>query len=173
MGKLNQEQRQIVGAGCVSAAVANKNKNNVIVYCNDKNAGLAVKGALSAAYPSYEFSIEEVGNGMSTWEWVTNIATGGAWALTSGLTNTWKVFTVKTKSTYNASQLVKEINSCIAEYNYGGVDPENYGGGDDPYTPYNGGSGTGSGTQKKDYTTYIIIGAALAVIVLLLLWKKK
>lgn len=170
MGKLNENQRATVGSNCVSAAVANKNKNNVIVYCNDKNAGLAVKGALSAAYPSYEFSKEEVGDGLSTWEWVTNIATLGGWALTSGLTNTWKVFTVKTRTNANASKLVAEINSCIAEYaGYGGEDYEpEY----DPEGQYNGGNGTGSGYKKKDYTAYVVIGVAVSLILLLLLWKK-
>lgn len=169
MGKLNQSQRQIVGENCVSASVANKKKNNVVVYCKDKDAGLRVKGVLSAAYPGYDFSKEEVGNGMSTWEWVTSIATLGGYNLTTGALNTWKVFTVKTHSKYNASELVKEIMDCIAEYTgYSDVDSSDYsgqGGGNEPRV-------VDTIKQSSGLNTYIIIGAA-AIIIALLIWDRK
>ena len=169
MGKLNNSQRKIVGTNCISASRKNSADKQVVVYTTGKNAGLAVKGAISAAYPSYKFyKAESIGANL-TGQILFGIFTWGAGNAIQAASQTWKNFTVKTTSSEEAKNLVKEIDSCIAQY--GGyaeeMDEPVYSGGDEE-SP----GGTGGSTKAKNWTTYIVIGAA-AVVILLLLWDRK
>lgn len=163
---LNKAQRERVGENCISAQIKNNNKKQVIVYTSGKDAGLAVKGALAAAYPSYKFYKAENRALNTTGQILFGIFTLGAGNAVQALSQTWKNFTVDTKSKDNAEKLVKEIDSCITEY--GG-----YGAGSSDSFDY---TSTDSGEDSagaKDYTTYIIIGVAAAIIIALLLWNQK
>lgn len=172
MGKLNQSQREIVGSNCISAAVKNNARSQLVVYTTGKQAGLAVKGALSSAYPNYKFYAAENQAGYTAGQVLLGIFTLGAGNAVQAASQTWKNFSVKTGSNAQASALVQEINDCI--YEYQGIVPDTTNYVDDEATP--GGSSVGSSvltsSNKTNTITYAVIGA-VAVIILLLLWDRK
>ena len=170
MGKLNSEQRKKVGENCISVSRKNSAPKQVIVYTSSNAAGLAVKSAISAAYPSYKFYKAESIGANVTGQVLFGIFTLGAGNLVQGLSQTWKNFTVKTGSDKEAADLVQEIESCINEYgDYGSVyEPE-------VTNDYPNTSTTTTSTGNSilgGNSTYIIIGAA-AIIILLILWNSK
>lgn len=166
MGKLNNEQRKTVGEYCQSAARKNNNKKQIVVYTSSNDAGLKVKGAISAAYPSYKFYKAENRALNTTGQVLLGIFTLGAGNAVQGFSQTWKNFTVQTPSSTDAENLVKEIDACIAQYGSGLSYTGSDGGVYDVTT-----TGTGASTSK-DWITYLVIGAALVAIILLL-WKRK
>lgn len=173
MGKLNKEQRQRVGELCISAAVQNGNRKNVTVYTSSNEAGLAVVGVLSAAYPSFKFYKAENRTANTFGHIIGAVVTLGASNLVQAGMQTWKNFTVKTASNAEAQNLVKEINECIQEQQ--GYYPYTGGGNDDPYYPPSNGVDDNGVEKTVDWLTYIVIGVAV-VIIALLIWngrKKK
>ena len=168
MGKLNQSQRQVVGSNCVSASVKNNSRKQLVVYTTGNQAGIAVKGALSSAYPKYKFYKAENRAEYTAGQVLLGIFTLGAGNAVQSFSQTWKNFTVVTESNAQASALVQEINDCI--YEYQGIVPDTTTYVDDDVT--SGGSSGGASSNKINTITYAVIGAAV-VIILLLLWNRK
>lgn len=168
MGKLNSEQREKVGSNCISAQVNNSNKKQVVVYCTDKSAGLAVKGAIAAAYPSYKFYKAENIALNTAGHLILGVFTLGASSAVQAASQTWKNFSVMTGSADNAKKLVQEIDSCINEYGGYSEGAGNYDGGND----YNGNNASGGKGISKT-TIYVIAGVLVAVVLAIVLTRKK
>lgn len=160
MGKFNANQRAIIGANCISAIQSSGNKKRVMVYCSSKEAGQQVANTIQAAYPGYKCTKSE-----NIFESIiTHIAWGslGPVGTAAGIaTETWKNFSVNTGSQSAAKKLVTDLNDCIAEYGGAGdvqvVD-------DDP-------SANGSGLSRT--IVYVIAGVVLAVVLAIVLHKKR
>lgn len=161
MGKFNASQRETIGTNCVGAVQSSGNKKRVMVYCASKEAGQLVATAIQAAYPNYTVTKSE-----NVFESIlTHVAWGalGPIGTAAGIaTETWKNFSVNTGSQSNAKKLVTEIGECIDAYGNGATFQ---GLGD-----VNGNTG-GSGNSKT--AVYIIAGAVIVVIAILLIRKKK
>lgn len=161
MGKFNASQRAIIGANCISAIQSSGNKKRVMVYCSSKEAGQQVAGTIQAAYPGYKCTKSE-----NIFESIiTHIAWGGLGPVgtAAGIaTETWKNFSVNTGSQSAAKKLVTELNDCIAEYGGAIVDVQVVD--DDP-------SDNGSGLSKT--IVYVIAGIVLAVVLAIVLYKKR
>lgn len=162
MGKLNQQQREIVGSYCTSAIRKASAKRQVAVSCSSKDGGTAVAGAISAAYPSYKFYRSQNIFG-SVIGYVATGVLGPVGTAGQIATDNWKDFTVRCDSASAAEKLVKEIGSCIEEYG-GGSDSDIYVGG------MGNGSGKGSGLSG---TSLLIIAAIVAVVLVLIVALKK
>lgn len=163
MGKLTEQQREIIGSYCTSAIRKASAKKQVAISCSSKEGGTAVAGAISAAYPSYKLYRSQNIFGSV----IGYIATGVLGPVgTAGqiATDNWKDFTVRCDSASAAEKLVKEIGSCIEEY--GVAD------GSDIYVS---GSGKGTGTSSGLSTSSLLIIAAVVVVVVLVivLTRKK
>lgn len=166
MGKLNQQQREIVGSYCTSAIRKASAKKQVAISCSSKEGGTAVAGAISAAYPSYKlYRTQNIFGSV-----IGYIATGVLGPVgTAGqiATDNWKDFTVRCDSASAAEKLVKEIGSCIEEY--GGADDSDI---------YVNGSGNGNGNGKGESSglstsSLLIIAAVVVVVVVLIIALKK
>ena len=159
-----------MGALCNSANVHNKRQKEVQVYTSSKSNGEKLKGILASAYPGYKFYKAEDRGADVTGHIILNALTLGAAEGVLAATQTWKNFTVECDSKENAKKLVKEIGDCIDEYDADdNPPPADDGGADD--------SGDNEETETTgklpaDWTTYVIIGAAVVAIVLLL-WPKR
>ena len=165
MGKLKDKQRAIVGSCCISAVRKSSAKKQVMVYCGSKEGGEAVAGAIQSAYPSYKLYKSENIAG-SVVEYVATGALGPVGTYLSYATENWKNFTVRTASESEAEKLVKEIVSCIEEY--GGYS-EGVGEAGDITM----GAGT-SGRSGIDKTTlYVVAGALVAIVLAVVLTRKK
>lgn len=164
--KLNATQREVVGTNCISVLRKVGNKKQVAVYCGSNEAGEAVAGAIQAAYPKYKLYKAE-DTALNTWGHILfGVFTLGAGNLVQLAAQTWKNFTVGTQSSTEAEQLVTEIGGCIDEY--GGYTESN--GLGNPDVP---GSGSSGGSRIGKTTIYIIVGVVLAIVIAILLTKKK
>lgn len=158
MGKLNAYQRQQVGENTTSARKAGSEKIVTVVTPHTSN-GEIVAGILKNVYPDY--------NVVSTDSFFSDISLGG-------LLGDWTRFRVNCRNKQKATELMQEINSCIEEYNNPAATNTSTN-----ENPTNTTSTTSTNevvqttaSKAKSWTTYIIIGAALAVIALLL-WNRK
>ena len=154
--------RKTVGIGTISAQVQTGAPRQVQITCKSKSKGEAVKGAIATCNPSWSYYKAD--------SFIDNVL---GWGLVPGgqaVIGNWETFRVRTETKDEAKGLVEDIGKCIDEYaNY--VDPE------DPVNTYVQDTPTVNGTdtptsKAKDWTTYLVIGAA-AVVILLLLWDRK
>ena len=163
MAKFTTYQREIVGSNCTAAVINSGNKKKVTVFCPSAEAGKQVAGTIQAAYPSSKvYKSENVFESI-----LTHIALGsfGPVGTAAGIaTETWKNFTVNTKSQSAAKKLVTEINSCISDYGAAGVaDYSGLGAYDD--------NSTGGGIGKT--TIYLVVGAVLVVVLAIVFTRKR
>ena len=152
--KFSASQRQQLGELVVSALQKTVLAKEVEVNCVDKEAGKTASAIIGAAYPSYKLDYAD-----SVWG---NVLAWGALPGGSWTTGNWKTFRVRTGSKSQAAALAKELMSCIDDYGYGVVGAGNPGAGN---------PGTGEG--KHNTNIYLVAGVVVAVVLVLLINRKK
>ena len=100
----------------------------------------------------------------------------------------WEDFSMKFDTVTGRDEAVQDINEAVAEYMEAHPDQldtpldDPIGSGKDDKEGYRPGQTTGGGANatpdspeetKTDWTTYIILGAAAAIIIALVVWKRK
>ena len=163
MGKFNKAQREIVGCNCIAAIHKPSAPKQVSVTCGSKEAGEAVASVISAAYPQCKLYKTQNILGATAGNLILAPIVGPL-GVVQFLTDNWKAFTVKCTSKSKAEDLQKEISSCIEEYG-GAVE-----GGGSAYEGTDTDTGAGSRLSTK---TIVIIGAVLAVVLAIVLTRKK
>lgn len=148
MGKLKGKALQTVKDNV--ASVRKSSLKNVYFHCRSNSGGVEVRDVIRTVYKPED---------------VTRYNYDLEWVLTAGMSE-WIDFRAKFKTESEANECYNEvyaaINSAYAE------EPNTYVLDDDETS-----DGLGTVTTKaKDWTTYIVIGAAVAII-LLLLWNRK
>lgn len=166
--KFNEAQREVIGTNCIAAIRYPGVKTRVAVYCGSDSAGAAVAGTIQSTYPSYKLYMAEDQGLSVAGHILMGIFTWGAGNLAMLAGQTWKNFTVETKSLNDSEKLVEEIGSCIDEY--GGY--EETSGLGTPDIPSIGTGGSG-GTKAKNTTIYLIAGVVIAVVLAMVLTRKK
>lgn len=164
MGKLTVSQAKYIGPK--TRRVEKATKKILRIVCKSASDGKDVAGVISSVYgvdvDKFNSVAGTVGLGLLS-AWVPFV-------------ENWQTFRAHFSNSDDADNCMKAINAAISQYGAGSdyedpttfVDdePGSSGGG------YIGGNEGASGNKAKDWTTYIIIGAALAVIIVLL-WKRK
>lgn len=131
-----------------------QNTSSVTFRCKSNSDGQTVRDIIQAAFhpkrvTRYNYDLEPF--------------------LTVGMSE-WKEFRAKFSSSVEAEDCFNEVEAAIVSYQNSGYDPD--------LPSYQNGNyeqeatGTGDTSKSRDWTTYIIIGAA-AVVILLLLWDRK
>ncbi len=149
MGKLKGKALQTIKDNVSS--VRKSSDKNVYFHCTSNDGGVAVRDAIRTVFKPkdvtrYNYDLE-------------------AFIVPFGISH-WRDFRAKFSTESEADECFNEVdaavNSAYAEEIYdpvSGVDDENP-------------DGTGVKTKAKSWTTYIVIGAA-AIVILLLLWDRK
>lgn len=80
----------------------------------------------------------------------------------------WKDFTITFPTVWQRDEAVNDVNAAVIEYRDMQDDP-----GIEPTEPASIAQPDEEETDKPDYTTYVIIGVAAAIIIAMLLWRRK
>lgn len=148
--------RQTVGQGTLSAKRQGGAPRYVQVSCRSKDHGQAVMGAISTCNPGWTYTkVDSVWGNVLAW----GVLPGGSWT-----TGDWKTFRVRTNSRAESDELVTDIGLCMEEC---GVDPV------DGSIEYTSSDSDNSGTNKNMTLVYVVVGVVLAIVVGIILTKKR
>ena len=159
--------RKTVGLYVKSAQVQSGAPRQVQITCKDKSKGEAVKGAIAACQPQWDYyRADTFWNNALSW----GVLPGGS---NMGLLGDWETFRVRCGTRAEAKDLVADIGDCMDEYG-GYIENLRPGDNDAPVnTPDVPDPDPDDDKEKAiDWTTYIIIGAAVVAIIILL-WPNK
>ena len=153
MAKLTGTNRETILAYCRSVERM-PSYHAVQFVCTDNAGGKAVKDVINRVYRPKEC--------------VKGNTIAGFVFTAGGLLDNWRVFRAKFNSDDEADRCLADINNTLNE----GYGADDYKPGSSGTSGDSGSDGKGGNGEATNYTTYIIIGAAVLLIVLLLMKRK-
>ena len=161
MAKLTVSQAKYIGPK--TRRVEKATKKILRIVCKSASDGKDVAGVISS---TYGVNVDKFNSVAGT----IGLGVVSAWM---PFVENWQTFRAHFNNADDANSCMTAINEAIKQYGSGSdyEDPGTFvDDGGDVYNPT--GGGTDTVTKSKDWTTYIIIGVAVAVIILLL-WDRK